>query len=226
MKYEKTVVGRFVERPNRFIAVVEVDGAVQVCHVKNTGRCRELLLPGAKVVLAAANNPARKTAYDLVAVYKGERLINMDSQAPNLAVGEYLRARFPGAVVRPEVTVGASRLDFAVETDTGTTYVEVKGVTLERDGVVLFPDAPTARGAKHLGELARLAGEGHDARVLFVIQMGNVQYFTPNRETDPAFADALLAARKAGVAVEAVDCTVVEDGMVIGGAVPVRFSDK
>lgn len=223
MQYEKTVVGRFLERPNRFIAIVEAEGAAQVCHVKNTGRCRELLVPGARVVLAHAKNPARKTAYDLVAVYKGARLINMDSQAPNLAAGEYLRRQFPGGTVRPEVTVGKSRLDFSVETEEGTVYVEVKGVTLERDGAVLFPDAPTDRGAKHLRELARLAAEGYDARVLFVIQMADVRYFAPNRETDPAFADALLAAAKAGVTVEAVDCVVTENEMIIGGAVPVRL---
>ena len=222
MKYDSIKEGRFIDRPNRFIAHVELDGAVETVHVKNTGRCRELLTPGAAVYLAEGQNPARKTRYDLVAVRKGERLINMDSQAPNAAALEWLRAGhlFPrGTEIRPEYTVGDSRFDIAAFTPE-LALLEVKGVTLERDGVVLFPDAPTIRGTKHLRELAAFPGQAY---VLFVIQMENVKYFAPNEATDPAFAAALRAAHAAGVHILAYDCKVTPESMVINQPVKIQL---
>lgn len=223
MQYKTTVRGHFIARPNRFIALVEVDGAEVVCHVKNTGRCRELLIPGAPVVLSMAENPVRKTAFDLIAVEKGNRLINIDSQAPNQAAAEYLPLLFSDGKIRPEYKMGDSRLDFYIETGGGPVYLEVKGVTLEKDGVVLFPDAPTQRGVKHLQTLTRLTQEGHRACVLFVIQMEGVSYFTPNRRTDPAFSDALLQAAAAGVQLMAVDCHVTDKSMRIRSSVEIRL---
>ncbi len=213
----------FVSRPNRFIARCLLEGEEVVCHVKNTGRCRELLVPGAAVYLCrAAEGNARKTQYDLIAVQKGERLINMDSQAPNAAAGEFLRSRY--AFVRPEVKYGASRVDFlAADTEGQKTFVEVKGVTLEEDGVARFPDAPTQRGVKHLRELTHAVEEGCRAAVLFVVQMDRVRYFTPNDRTDPDFGQALREAAAAGVEIWAYDCVVTPDSMVIGGAIEVRL---
>ena len=217
MQYRNMVSGVFRARPNRFIAHVEINGKVEICHVKNTGRCRELLPEGAKVWCAVADNPNRKTKYDLITVQKGDRLINMDSQAPNIAAGEWLASGGLGEIsdLRAEVTRGDSRFDFSFTKDDKTCYLEVKGVTLENDGVCAFPDAPTQRGAKHLKELSRLAEEGYGAYVLFVIQMADVKYLHPNDATDPAFADALRQAAKAGVTVLAMDCTVTEDTMEI-----------
>ena len=218
MKYQHIVRGRFLERPNRFIAYVEVDGESVVCHVKNTGRCRELLTPNATVILAKSENPNRKTVYDLVAVYKGDRLINMDSQAPNAVFGEWVRESgyFPDLTcVKPEYTYQNSRFDFYLEAGERKIFVEVKGVTLERDGVVLFPDAPTERGAKHLRELADSVENGYEAFVFFVIQMDSCRYFAPNRATDPNFALALEQAAESGVELRAVTCRVREDGFEI-----------
>ena len=217
MRYGKIVSGVFRARPNRFIAHVEINGKLEICHVKNTGRCRELLPEGAKVWCAVADNPNRKTKYDLITVQKGDRLINMDSQAPNIAAGEWLASGGLGEIsdLRAEVTRGDSRFDFSFTKDAKTCYLEVKGVTLENDGVCAFPDAPTQRGAKHLQELSRLAEEGYGAYVLFVIQMADVKYLRPNDGTDPAFADALRQAAKAGVTVLAMDCAVTEDTMEI-----------
>ena len=217
MQYRNMVSGVFRARPNRFIAHVEINGKVEICHVKNTGRCRELLPEGAKVWCAVADNPNRKTKYDLITVQKGDRLINMDSQAPNIAAGEWLASGGLGEIsdLRAEVTRGDSRFDFSFTKDDKTCYLEVKGVTLENDGVCAFPDAPTQRGAKHLKELSRLAEEGYGAYVLFVIQMADVKYLHPNDATDPAFADALRQAAKAGVTVLAMDCAVTEDTMEI-----------
>ena len=229
MVYDRIRRGVFVARPNRFIAHVEVDGQVEICHVKNTGRCRELLCPGVTVILEESQNPTRKTRYDLVAVYKGERLINMDSQAPNRAVGEWLAS---GGLwedvtrVKPEHTFGSSRFDFYMEAPHRHALVEVKGVTLEQNGIVMFPDAPTARGAKHLRELCEARARGYEAYVLFVIQMEECRYFTPNRATDPAFADALAAAVAAGVEVRAVTCRVTEDGMWIHAPAEVRLTPQ
>ena len=223
MKYENMVPGIFLCRPNRFIAHVEIDGQVEIVHVKNTGRCRELLPKGAEVWCQRSNNPARKTKYDLICVQKGERLINMDSQAPNAAVGEWLRAGGVGEVieVRPEVTYGDSRFDFAFTKNGKPCFMEVKGVTLEADGICAFPDAPTLRGAKHLRELVQAAQAGYGAYVLFVIQMENVQYLHPNDATDPAFGAALREAKNAGVTVLAMDCKVTPDSMVLNEIVPV-----
>ena len=217
MKYENMVPGRFLSRPNRFIAMVEMDGKEEVCHVKNTGRCRELLPYGATVYCRYDDNPKRKTQYDLITVQKGERLINMDSQAPNVAAKEWLLAGGLGEIeeLRSEVTHGDSRFDFSFRKDGKTCFLEVKGVTLERDGVCAFPDAPTLRGAKHLKGLTTAAEDGYGAYVLFVIQMSDVKYLHPNDATDPAFAEALREAAKAGVRVLAMDCAVTEDTMTI-----------
>ena len=217
MKYENMLPGRFLARPNRFIAHVEIDGREEVCHVKNTGRCRELLTPGAVVWCRRDDNPSRKTKYDLIAVQKGERLINMDSQAPNAAAKEWLAAGGLGEIeeLRGEVTHGDSRYDFAFRKDGRQCYLEVKGVTLEHDGVCAFPDAPTERGAKHLRGLQKAAQEGFGAYVLFVIQMSDVKYLHPNDATDPAFARALREAAAAGVTVLAMDCAVTPDTMAI-----------
>ena len=217
MQYENMVPGIFRSRPNRFIAHVEIDGREEVCHVKNTGRCRELLIPGATVWCRRDDNPSRKTKYDLIAVQKGERLINMDSQAPNAAAKEWLAAGGLGEIedLRSEVTHGDSRYDFAFRKDGRQCYLEVKGVTLENDGVCAFPDAPTERGAKHLRWLQKAARDGFGAYVLFVIQMPDVKYLHPNDATDPAFGQALRDAADAGVTVLAMDCAVTPDTMDI-----------
>ena len=223
MRYEHMVPGRFLARPNRFIAQVELNGRVETVHVKNTGRCRELLPPDARVWCQHFESTTRKTAYDLIAVQKGKRLINMDSQAPNKAALEWLRAGGLGKLedLRPEVTVAGSRFDFAFTKDGRPCYLEVKGCTLETDGVCAFPDAPTERGTKHLRHLTQLAKEGHGAWVLFVIQMEDVKYLHPNDTTDPAFGQALRAAREAGVQILAMDCAVTPETMVIRREVPV-----
>ena len=226
MRYENVLEARFLSRPNRFIANVTVGGAPAVCHVKNTGRCRELLVPGAAVWLTESANSARKTRYDLVAVQKGERLINMDAAAPNRVFGEYLAAGLllpSPTLIRPETRFGDSRLDFYVENRESRAFCEVKGVTLERDGAALFPDAPTERGVRHLGELARCVEAGFSAWAVFVIQMEGVDYFAPNRETHPAFADALRAARDAGVHLLALDCRVTPDSLTARKQVEIRL---
>lgn len=225
MKYKNTVKGRFLSRPNRFIANVEIDGKVCVCHVKNTGRCKELLTEGAEVILEVSDNPARKTAYDLVAVYKGDLLINMDSQAPNRAVGEWIVAGgFDGVtLVKPECRYGGSRFDFYVEAKGKKIFAEVKGVTLEDDGVVMFPDAPTERGVKHLHELCDAAENSYGAYVFFVVQMERCKYFTPNVKTHPEFAQALREAQENGVCVRALNCKVTEDTLEIIGDIPVEL---
>ena len=226
MKYSQMVAGRFLARPNRFIAHVEIEGKTEICHVKNTGRCRELLPAGARVWCEVAQNPARKTKFDLITVQKGHRLINMDSQAPNMAAGEWLRSGGLGEIenLRAETVHGGSRFDFSFTLAGRPCLLEVKGVTLEHDGVCAFPDAPTERGARHLRELAQAVREGYGAYVLFVIQMSDVKYLRPNREPDPDFADALRQAADAGVQVMAVDCRVEIDGMTIGKPVEVRCS--
>ena len=226
MVYEQIRSGIFLSRPNRFIAEVELDGRVEVCHVKNTGRCRELLVPGYRVFLAHSENQNRKTAYDLIAVDRAGKLINMDSQAPNAVAKEWLRRRFGArAKIRPEIRYGHSRLDFCVEIQGRSTYVEVKGCTLERDNVALFPDAPTERGTRHLHELARCAcEEEHGAMVLFVIQMEGVLRFCPNDAMDPAFGEALRSAAACGVEVLAVDCRVTPDSLIARDSVPVDLN--
>lgn len=226
MRYGEMVEGIFLRRPNRFIAHVLIDGREAVCHVKNTGRCRELLVPGCRVWCEKSKNPARKTAFDLIAVEKGTRIINMDSQAPNAAAGEWLRAGGLGPIteLRAESFYEDSRFDFSFTLDDRRCYLEVKGVTLENDGVCAFPDAPTLRGAKHLRGLIRAAEEGHGAYVLFVIQMGDVVYLHPNEVTDPAFGDALRSAAAAGVTVMAMDCHVTPDTMELRRRVEVRLN--
>lgn len=224
MRYDGVVKARFLARPNRFIAQVELDGRVETVHVKNTGRCRELLVPEAAVYLAAGHNPARRTAYDLIAVEKGDRLINMDAQAPNKVFDEWVRSGgFLPQVesIWPEYTVGKSRLDFALQTPRGFHYVEVKGVTLERGGAVYFPDAPTERGVKHLNELRAAAETGIDATAAFVVQMEQADYLSPNDETHPEFGAALRAAKAAGVNVRAFTCHVEPDSLAIFGEIPV-----
>ena len=226
MKYENMVPGIFRARPNRFVAHIEIGGTVEICHVKNTGRCRELLPAGAEVWCQHSDNPNRKTQYDLITVRKGERLINMDSQAPNIAAGEWLRAGGLGEVekLKAEATHGDSRFDFTFWQNGRQHFLEVKGVTLETDGVCAFPDAPTERGAKHLRHLAEAAREGYGAWILFVIQMENVKYLHPNDTTDPAFGKALREAAAAGVKILAMDCRVTENTMELQRAVEVRLS--
>jgi len=225
MRYSKMVPGRFLSRPNRFIAHIVIEGKEEICHVKNTGRCRELLPAGAKVWCLDAASPARKTRFDLICVQKGDRLINMDSQAPNQVAGEWLAAGGLGKLenLRAEVRHGASRFDFSFTLDGKPCFLEVKGVTLETDGVCAFPDAPTERGAKHLRELTELAKEGFGAYVLFVIQMADVACLHPNDATDPAFGKALREAAQAGVKILAMDCTVTPDSMVLRKPVEVKL---
>ena len=215
MKYANMVSGVFLARPNRFLAHVEINGEQQIVHVKNTGRCRELLPPGTTVWCQKSDNPSRKTKYDLITVRKGERLINMDSQAPNIAAGEWLRHGGLGQIenLKAEAFHGDSRFDFSFVKDGRQCFLEVKGVTLENDGVCAFPDAPTERGTKHLRGLTRLAKEGYGAYVLFVIQMADVKYLHPNDATDPNFGTALREAAENGVQILAMDCAVAEDFM-------------
>ncbi len=223
MTYENMVSGKFINRPNRFIAHIEIDGTTEVCHVKNTGRCKELLQPGATVWCERAKNPERKTKYDLIAVQKGDRLINMDSQAPNAAAREWLEAGGLGEIqnLRAETFHEDSRFDFSFDLDGKHCFLEVKGVTLETDGVCAFPDAPTQRGVKHLRGLAQAVCDGYGAYVLFVIQMVDVKYLHPNDATDPDFGNALRSASAAGVKVLAMDCNVTENAMTIRGSVAV-----
>lgn len=227
MHYSNMVPGRFLRRPNRFIAHIEIDGTEQVCHVKNTGRCRELLRPGAQVWCQESTNPNRKTKYDLICVQKGSRLINMDSQAPNAAAREWLLSGGLGLVtgLRPEYTRGDSRFDFRFEKDGQVCFLEVKGVTLERDGLCAFPDAPTKRGVKHIQGLIQAAKEGFGAYILFVIQMRDVLRLCPNDATDPAFGAALREAAENGVQILAMDCSVTPESMVIRQPVEVRLAD-
>ena len=225
MEYKNIVPGVFFARPNRFIAHIEIDGKEEICHVKNTGRCRELLSVGAKVWCEKSDNPARKTGYDLIAVQKGHRLINMDSQAPNAAARQWLEKGGLGQIenLKPESRQGDSRFDFSFTRDGKACFLEVKGVTLENDGVCAFPDAPTTRGAKHLRELTALAKEGYGAYVLFVIQMADVKYLHPNNITDPDFGAALRDAAAAGVQILAMDCKVTPDSMALHSPVEVRL---
>ena len=224
MTYDRIVEGRFIDRPNRFIAHVELNGETVVCHVKNTGRCRELLTPGARVLLQRAENPARKTAYDLISVWKGERLINMDAAAPNAVFAQWLKEGglgFVPSLVKPECTHGDSRFDFYFEREGRGCFAEVKGVTLEENGTARFPDAPTERGVKHILELQRAVQNGLDATLFFVIQMENIDRVSPNDETHPAFGAALRQAAAQGVRVRAFDCAVTPDSLVIRRPVPV-----
>ena len=225
MRYCNMIPGFFRSRPNRFIAHIEISGIQEVCHVKNTGRSRELLIPGTKVWCQHADNPTRKTKFDLITVQKGDRLINMDSQAPNTAAKEWLLGGGLGQIqqLRAEVTHGDSRFDFAFLLDGRECFLEVKGVTLESEGICAFPDAPTERGVKHLKGLAAAAKEGYGAYVLFVIQMSDIKYLHPNDATDPAFGAALRDAANNGVTVLAMDCAVTPDSMDIRFPVAVKL---
>lgn len=226
MIYEHILPAVFVDRPNRFIAHVELNGRTEVCHVKNTGRCRELLVPGCRVYVQHQPSPARKTAYDLIAVEKEGRLINMDAGAPNQVFGEFVRAgRFlrEWPVIRPETVHGDSRFDFYLEAPGRRLFVEVKGVTLEDGGVTRFPDAPTERGVKHLEGLARCVQEGYEAWAVFVIQMEGACRMEPNRRTHPAFADALRQAAQAGVHLLALDCRTEPARLEIRRPVEIRL---
>lgn len=228
MKYSEIVRGRFVDRPNRFIAHVEIDGNVETVHVKNTGRCRELLKPGATVYLEKGQNPERKTPYDLVAVMKGDVLFNMDSQAPNKAVKEWLEESDFFAdlcLLCPEKTFGNSRFDFYGETKQRRFFMEVKGVTLEEDGILRFPDAPSERAVKHLEELVDAVKQGYDAFVMFVVQMKGAKYFAPHWSMHPDFASALEKAAHAGVKVLAYDCQVTPESMTLDQPVEVRLRE-
>lgn len=226
MTYPNITPARFLSRPNRFVAQVDLDGAETTVHVKNTGRCRELLRPGAPVWLVRSSNPARKAAYDLVTVQKGDRLINLDAQAPNRVFAQWAEAGHfvPGlTLLKAEQKHGDSRFDFYWEAGDRRGFVEVKGVTLEEDGAVFFPDAPTERGVKHLRGLTACLDEGYEAAVCFVIQMSDVTFFSPNDRTHPAFGEALRAAHAAGVRVLALACAVTPDSLTITDPVPLRL---
>ncbi len=229
MKYERIETGRFLERPNRFIAYIEIFGKKETVHVKNTGRCAELLQPGATVYVQKTDNPERKTQWDLIAVEKGDRIVNMDSQVPNKVVEEWLKKGklFPNAtLIRPETTYGNSRFDFYIEIEERRIFMEVKGVTLEEDGVVRFPDAPTERGVKHVEELVEAVKAGYEAYIFFVVQMKDVKYFTPHWKRHAAFGEALKKASQEGVQVLAYDCLVDGDSIVIDEEVPVILGEE
>ncbi len=230
IKYSKIIKGVFRERPNRFIAKVEINGIVETVHVKNTGRCRELLVDGVTVYMSVSDNPSRKTKYDLICVEKrtekGVLLINMDSQIPNDVAGEWLESCgmfSETAVIRREVKYGKSRFDFYIEDGERKVFIEVKGVTLENNGEAMFPDAPTERGVKHINELRTCLCEGYEAYILFVIQMKGVYSFTPNFKTDPVFSDALRYAYESGVEIVAVDCIVTPDSIIADDFVEMRL---
>ena len=215
MKYPNMTRGAFIDRPNRFTAHVDINGSVHTVHVKNTGRCEELLLPGAEVFLTAPGTPGRKTVYDLVAVTNQNGLVvNIDSQAPNAVAEEWLSRRGYDRIV-PEYRFGDSRLDFYMEKGAERCLMEVKGCTLEREGIGYFPDAPTLRGARHLSELANAVKQGYKAYLAFVIQMEGVYEVRPNTDTDPAFALALENAERAGVRVKFLPCRVTPDTLSV-----------
>lgn len=226
MQYQNIVEGSFISRPNRFIARVMINGQEETVHVKNTGRCKELLTPNARVYLQHFPNTNRKTAYDLIAVEKGTLLINMDSQAPNKVAGEWLRTAEPFGPItylKAEYTHGDSRFDFYLETETDKLFLEVKGVTLESEGIVRFPDAPTERGVKHLKGLMKCLDEGYKAAVLFVIQFTGGKYFEPNWDTHPEFGKTLQEAQAAGVIIIARECHVEPDQLIINNELPIKL---
>lgn len=231
MKYDNVVSAKFIERPNRFIAKVDIDGKIETVHVKNTGRCKEILIPGCTVYLSGTKNPARKTKFDLIAVEKNRKnfsplLINMDSQAPNQAMEEWLKKGnlfSMTANIRREVKYNNSRFDFFVSDGDRKIFLEVKGVTLEEKGVALFPDAPTDRGIKHINELMKCMTDGYEAYLIFVIQMKEIIQFSPNYKTHVEFGKVVCEAQKAGVNIIAVDCRVTSNSMVIDEYVPVKL---
>lgn len=226
MKYDNIVKGKFISRPNRFIAHVEINGKKEISHVKNTGRCKELLISGVNVFLQENDNPNRKTKFSLIAVEKGNRLINIDSQIPNKVVNEWLENGnlFKDiTLIKPETKYGNSRFDFYVETKEKKIFIEVKGATLEENGVVRFPDAPTERGVKHINELCECKKEGYEAYIIFVIQMKGVMYFEPNMKTHKEFGYALKKAKDSGVNILALDCEVTRETIVMGQYVNVKL---
>jgi len=228
MKYTNIVTGIFINRPNRFIAIVNINGTEETVHVKNTGRCRELLIPGARIILEKARNADRKTKYSLIAVYKGNTLINIDSQVPNLVAyegildGKVKKVGIP-AFLKREVKYGASRFDLYFEDGERKGFIEVKGATLEVDSVVKFPDAPTERGTKHINELINAVSNGFEAYLLFIIQMKGADHFEPNIVMDKAFSDALYKASVSGVNIIAYQCNVYEDGIELDKEVPCKI---
>ncbi|MDC7286492.1 DNA/RNA nuclease SfsA [Blautia schinkii] len=229
MKYNNTEAAIFIDRPNRFIAHVTLDGQTETVHVKNTGRCKELLVPGAEVILERSSNPARKTKYDIICVNKAGRLINMDSQVPNKAAAEWLRKGvfFPEEVqVYTERTYGNSRFDIYVESSRRKAFIEVKGVTLEENNIARFPDAPTLRGIKHMEELIRCMEEGYEAYLLFVIQMKGIVKFEPNWNTHWEFGETLRKAAHAGVKLLAYDCLIEQDRIELRDPVPIDLERK
>ncbi len=220
MKYQNVIEGKFIRRPNRFIAEILIGEERAICHVKNTGRLKELLIEGATVWVEKSANPNRKTAYDLIAVQKGEQIVNIDSQAPNKIAAEWLPISGlfeEDAHFRPEVTHKNSRFDLLA----GDTWVEVKGVTLNEDGIARFPDAPTLRGVKHLSELAEIAQNGGKAMVLFIVQMKGIRAVESNDKTHPEFGAALRRAAAAGVKIVAVDCIVRPDAVIADQMLPI-----
>lgn len=226
MRYDNIIKASFIDRPNRFICHCNIDGISETVHVKNTGRCKELLVEGATVYLERSDNPNRKTQYDLISVEKENMLINMDSQAPNKAAMEWLEAGgyiSNPTLIRPETKYGNSRFDFYMESDSEKAFVEVKGVTLEKGGVAMFPDAPTQRGTKHINELISAKREGFRTAVLFVIQMKGCNLFTPNIETDRAFADALKSAKEKGVEILAMDCLITPESMTVDRPIEIKL---
>ena len=216
MKYTNIIKAKFINRPNRFISYVNIEGKTESAHVKNTGRCKELLIPNTNVYLEIAENPDRKTKYDLITVEKDNTLVNIDSQAPNKVIEEWLKKGkifSKKAVIKREFTYKKSRFDFYVEDGKRKAFIEVKGVTLERDGIAYFPDAPTERGVKHIHELQSSLKEGFEAYIIFVIQMKNIKELRPNDVTHQAFGDALREASKAGVKILALDCIIKPDSI-------------
>ena len=229
MKYEHTEKAIFLERPNRFIAYVNLDGRTETVHVKNTGRCKELLIPGTEIILEKSGNPARKTKYDLICVRKAGRWINMDSQIPNKAAEEWLLkgSLFPEEIhVQREKIYGNSRFHLYVESSRRKAFMEVKGVTLEENNIARFPDAPTQRGLKHVEELIHCIQDGYEAYLLFVIQMKGLTCFEPNWNTHPEFGEALIDAQNAGVKLLAYDCFVTENLMEIRDPVPINLKKE
>ena len=226
MRYNNIRKGIFKSRPNRFIAICDIDGREEICHVKNTGRCRELLIPGATVYLEESENPARKTKFDLVSVYKGSELFNIDSQAPNKVFGEWLKAGglFKDlSFLKPEYKYKSSRFDFYAEHGGKKAFIEVKGVTLEDSGVLMFPDAPTERGIKHITELCNALKDDYEAYIAFIVQTEKAKYFTPNKEGHPAFAAALKAAEKSGVKIICLSCRTEPDLLEINNNIKVKL---
>ena len=229
MKYNNIVEAKFLERPNRFISYCKIDNNIEKVHVKNTGKCKELLIPNCTVFLEESDNPNRKTKYSLIAVQKGDRLINMDSQVPNKVVYEALlndKIILPGldekiTKIKPETTYENSRFDIYLETENKKAFIEVKGVTLEENNIVMFPDAKTERGVKHINELVKASKEGYLSYVVFVIQMSDVKYFTPNDKMHKELGDALRFAKDNGVNILAYDCFVSNDNIEIKDEVKV-----